>query len=182
MKRGPFHHLLHYAYFSSVADDAGETFQVKKSSQSRRIMKQKKADKKAERRRERVETEDSPPSEKVVPRLHQEKQPANVIEEDMDIKFKDTLPQRRREEGLASWTLSGREAEALHMEEDDDEDEDDKQESETSRRGASGGPHEPLRDILQSGFFPIVEKESSTLFAHSLLFLTNLIPLWDARN
>ncbi len=145
-------------------------------------MKQKKADKKAERRRERVETEDSPPSEKVVPRLHREKQPANVIEEDMDIKFKDTLPQRRREEGLASWTLSGREAEALHMEEDDDEDEDDKQESETSRRGASGGPHEPLRDILQSGFFPIVEKESSTLFAHSLLFLTNLIPLWDARN
>ncbi len=156
----------------SLSTEEGETFfQVKKSTQSRRLMKQKKAEKRAEKRRGKEEEEEEEKErdedegggrkedEAIVPRLQREKQPTNVIEKELDIKFKDTLPQKRKEEEERTWTLSGREAEALHMEEEDDDDDGDDGGEERGHGGGDEGrkkrTSEPLRDLLQSGFFPV---------------------------
>lgn len=124
-----------------VSDD-GEVFQVKKSSQSRRLMKAKKAERKRDRRDNNSDGENDDDSA-ITPRMELEKGPVNVIEEEMDIKFKDTLPVKtnKKPEEVREWTLSGREAEALHFEEEDEE-EDEKE-------------RPPFRDsVLQSGFIP----------------------------
>ena len=118
-------------------------------------MKQKKAERRAEKadKRRGEEEPNDDDDERALPRLHRERQPANVIEKELDITFKDTLPPpKKAEEGRQprSWTLSGREAEALHMEEEDDDEEEDQEEQQRRKK-----PSEPLRDLLQSGSLPI---------------------------
>ncbi len=132
----------------SYVSDEGEVFQVKKSSQSRRLIKQKKAERKKKEKKGRGGAGDGAADvggegDENAPRLLKETQQpeVNLIEE--GIMFKDTIP-KPKASAQQTWTLSGREAEALHLEEEDQDDDDDQQQQ-----------SEPLRDILQSGFIPI---------------------------
>ena len=64
--------------------------------------------------------------------------------------IKDNIPKRRTAAAevaaeATSWTLSGREAEALHMEEEDEE-----EEEEGDQAAKAGRQSSPLRNILQS--------------------------------
>ena len=120
---------------------------MKKSSQSRRMIKQQKAEKK-KREREEKDRERAIKEEeaRATPRLDKERQPTNVIDPDLgDIKFKDTTVKAKE----TTWTVSGREAEALHFEEDDEDDED-------SDRSDDGGS----KSVLQSGFLPSCHERS----------------------
>eukprot|EP00095_Tigriopus_kingsejongensis_P004616 maker-scaffold559_size137194-snap-gene-0.25 protein:Tk04616 transcript:maker-scaffold559_size137194-snap-gene-0.25-mRNA-1 annotation:"pax3- and pax7-binding protein 1 isoform x1" len=134
-------------------EEEGDVFQVKKSSQSRRIMKQKKAERKSKTRAKKSsddsETED-PPEEPALPRLPRlPRSQRNVIEPELDLRLKDNLPQH----GPASvWVLSGREAEAMHMEADD-------RNSDGASPGSDAEAHraqaeDPIRHILNSGVIP----------------------------
>ena len=70
---------------------------------------------------------------------------ANELDPDLDITFKDNI-----QRNVSSWTLTGREAEALHMEEEDEE--------VGSDDAGVGGENsddqdttDPLQKLLQSG-------------------------------
>ncbi len=110
---------------------------MKKSSQSRRLMKQKKAEKKHQRGKFGQNEFDQNSNggdndadsgsdlNRVIPLP------------DLEIKVRDNIP---RKEAPTSWTLTGKEAEALHFEEEDEE------EDETDQ--------DPLQKLLKSGAIP----------------------------
>ena len=128
-------------YFTIFADD-GEIFQVKKSSQSRRLIKQLKAEKKAARRNVygTIPTLKSPSSILSKDNESIEDVSASINAGDMDIKIKGHITAKSKRQDVNSWTLSGKEAEALHMEEEDS-DENSSEEEVT----------DPLQKMLQSG-------------------------------
>ena len=98
--------------------DDGEIFQVKKSSQSRRLIKQLKAEKKAKKNGSgNVNNQDnfSFSTKDIASSDELSNDSTNV-----DIHVKDTVDQMKRKEPT-TWTVSGKEAEALHMEEEDSE-------------------------------------------------------------
>jgi hypothetical protein len=64
--------------------------------------------------------------------------PSNAV--DMDIRIKGTISNKTERQEVNSWTVSGREAEALHMEEE--ESDEDSSEDEVK---------DPLQKMLQSG-------------------------------
>ena len=130
----------------NVLDD-GEIFQVKKSSQSRRLIKQLKAEKKAAKKNgggglpaqysptplSRNQNDSTSTPSQSIP---------NTIENDLDIRFNDSIKKKsRRKEEITSWTVAGKEAEALHMEEEDS-DENSNEDDEIK---------DPLQKMLQSG-------------------------------
>ncbi|TRY77169.1 hypothetical protein TCAL_15999, partial [Tigriopus californicus] len=131
------------------ADEEEEVvFQVKKSSQSRKIMKQKKA----ERKRQKQAIKDNlngSDSENDGPISQPALKPgqSNVIEPELDIKLNHTLPSRP-DKTPQSWILSGRDAEAMHMEEEDEEEEEELESEEKNGQG------DPIRSILTSGVIP----------------------------
>ena len=114
---------------------------MKKSSSSRRLIKQKKAEKRRKEKEERDQQLQNQPdrsSQSPVeqPQLQQHQRQANVIEPDLDIKFKDTMAIRKPEQ---TWTLSGREAEALHLEEEDDEGEEEENDNDENEKDGLHG-------------------------------------------
>lgn len=138
------------------ADDEEEVvFQVKKSSQSRKLMKQKKAEKK--RLQETVKgslngsnssEDDSPISQ---PALKSSQ--SNVIEPELDIKLNHSFPSRPKR-SPQSWILSGRDAEAMHMEEEDDDDEEEENEAKDMPGEDKESQEDSIRSILTSGAIP----------------------------
>ena len=136
--------VFSFHIFSS--SDDGETFQVKKSSQSRRLMKQLKAEKKAAKRNGNGTTDiipkaPTPPylstnfdqSEREMQRYANSSNPPNT-------KIKQGNQNKSKETQIKSWTVAGREAEALHMEEDD-----------SSENSNDDEVKDPLQKMLQSG-------------------------------
>ena len=158
-------HSSHNIIESPVSDDEEEeVFQVKKSSVSRRLIKEKKRGKKdvnkiLDRVREannsaentgdnHSENGDSAVSSReqrrgTVPAQSEATRQRNIIEPELDIKLKDNLPARKEPK---SWILSGREAEALHFEDEDDDDDD----RNGRRSGSDGSDEDPIRNILTS--------------------------------
>lgn len=119
--------------FKLLDDEEETTFQVKKSSQSRKIMKQRKA----ERRRKKEEQDEDEREDEQRKTSSRASPVANVIEPELEIKFKDTVKVKKDE--VKSWVLTGKEAEALHLEEEDRSDQSDDEVS-----------NEPWRDVLRS--------------------------------
>ena len=116
--------------------DDGEIFQVKKSSQSRRLIKQLKAEKKAKKNGSgNVNNQDnfSFSTKDITSSDELSNDSTNV-----DIHVKDTVDQMKRKEPT-TWTVSGKEAEALHMEEED------------SEGNSEDDVKDPLQKLLQSG-------------------------------
>ena len=124
-------------YLSSNENiDDGEIFQVKKSSQSRRLIKQLKAEKKAKKNGSgNVHNQDnfSFSTKDITSSDELSNDSTNV-----DIHVKDTVDQIKRKEPT-TWTVSGKEAEALHMEEED------------SEGNSEDDVKDPLQKLLQSG-------------------------------
>ena len=116
--------------------DDGEIFQVKKSSQSRRLIKQLKAEKKAKKNGSgNVNNQDnfSFSTKDIASSDELSNDSTNV-----DIHVKDTVDQMKKKEPT-TWTVSGKEAEALHMEEED------------SEGNSEDDVKDPLQKLLQSG-------------------------------
>nr|XP_040574865.1 LOW QUALITY PROTEIN: PAX3- and PAX7-binding protein 1-like [Lepeophtheirus salmonis] len=119
-------------------EDEGEVFQVKKSSTSRRLIKQKK-------RKDKLEVGE-PLKVHSPPKL-------NSLDSEFNIKLYDNTPKKKEiqeyqeeklEEKDKSWTLTGREAEALHYEEEDlDEHQSD-----------NNNDDDTIKKILQKGAIP----------------------------
>lgn len=109
------------------ADD-GEVFQVKKSSQSRRIIKQLKAEKKAAKKNgSSYSSSSNSPTQSSLP-YEKDKFPEeisgstiNSIDCIQDTHAKHVSTKNKKQE-VTSWTISGREAEALHLEEEESDD------------------------------------------------------------
>merc|ERR1712156_1370090 len=138
--------LLSFDDFEAEADD-GEVFKVKKSSQSRRLMKQIRAE-----RKEREKLESSmDPSQPPLPTGPQIQPPpppsiSGGIDDhdDIGIKLKSNLVINKINDPPQSRTLAGYEAEALHAEEEDRSDE-------------SNGENDPLQEIIKRGDIPSAE-------------------------
>lgn len=137
-------------------------FQVKKSSQSRKLMKQKKAEKK--RLQETVKgslngsnssEDDSPISQ---PALKSSQ--SNVIEPELDIKLNHSFPSRPKR-SPQSWILSGRDAEAMHMEEEDDDDEEEENEAKDMPGEDKESQEDSIRSILTSKSGSKIVKETN---------------------
>ena len=119
--------------------DDGEVFQVKKSSQSRRLIKQLKAEKKAKKNGSGNNSQTSSSSStKHFNSSDEISQTNNYNSSKLDIQGEDDLPQDRKKE-ITTWTVSGKEAEALHMEEED------------SDGSSEEDVKDPLQKLLQSG-------------------------------
>jgi GC-rich sequence DNA-binding factor len=137
--------LLSFDNFEAEADD-GEVFRVKKSSQSRRLMKQKRAER---RHKDRVGDDAPPlpcdedlplPNGLPPPPLPPMPPPPPVIDDDdIGIRVKNNLVINNKTNNVRM--LSGYEAEALHMEDEDLNDESEEEK-------------DPLQEILQSGAIP----------------------------
>lgn len=127
--------LLSFDEELTTGDD-GEIFRVKKSSQSRRLMKQKKSEKKKfqpEHQPQQVKSERNGND-------HNNDNDVKRITDstsDIQITVRDNIP---RNKSQTSWILTGNEAAALHMEEEEEEEEDDEE--------------DPLQKILKSGAIP----------------------------
>ena len=138
--------LLSFDDFEAEADD-GEIFKVKKSSQSRRLMKQIKAERK--KQKERLEDNNHPP---LPPQPPEPPPPPSISgttiinddEDEIGVRVKNNLVINKQPQDEMR-TLSGYEAEALHMEE---EDEDDSEKSDDEKK------KDPLQEILQRGAIP----------------------------
>jgi len=126
-------------------DEEEEEFKVKKSSASRRLMKAKtKAEKEA-----RFFAEPPPPPPYSPPRSLSTNganggTKHSTEDNDIAIVVKDNLPKKSVQE----WTLSGKEAEALHLEEEDFSDQED------GGQGGLSDDEDPLQKIIQSGGIP----------------------------
>ena len=137
--------------------DDGEIFQVKKTSHSRRLMKQLKADKKKDKAAEggtadkgkngaadelEADRATTTASNHQASEYRAKTARANQMDPELDITFKDNIPKPPRPD---QWTLTGKEAEALHMEEEDQgrSNEDDSSDGDTS---------DPLQKLLKSGW------------------------------
>ena len=142
--------LLSFNDFDAEADD-GEVFRVKKSSQSRKLMKQMKAEKK-----QREKDADLVAKEPPLPKAPPPPPPPPIItpedEDDIGIRLKTTLIVNKLPSEEASRTLSGYEAEALHLEEEDLSD-DGSDDNESAK--------DPLQEILQRGDIP----DAAAIFA-----------------
>lgn len=142
--------LLSFNDFDAEADD-GEVFRVKKSSQSRKLMKQIKAE-----RKQREKDADLMAKEPPLPKAPPPPPPPPIItpedEDDIGIRLKTTLTVNKLPSEEASRMLSGYEAEALHLEEEDLS-EDGSDDNETAK--------DPLQEILQRGDIP----DAAAIFA-----------------
>ena len=138
--------LLSFDGFDGEADDGGEVFRVKKSSQSRRLMRQLKSERKQREKQDSA----TPPLPSTPPPAPPSAPPPPVIsEDDLGIKIKSNLVINKLPEEPR--TLTGYEAEALHMEEEDLSEENDENETE----------NDPLQEILQRGDIP----DAAAIFA-----------------
>ena len=109
--------LAWFHYFIFTVVDDGEIFQVKKSSQSRRLIKQLKAEKKAARKNVcgTIPAPKSPSSPLRKGNESIEDVSALINAGDMDIRIKGNLSTKNKRQELNSWTVSGIEAEALSL-------------------------------------------------------------------
>ena len=114
-------------------------FQVKKSSQSRRLIKQLKAEKKAKKNGSTNISQSSTAASEKNFYSSEELHPTNFKDSTkIDIEDKDNSASTKRTE-TTTWTVSGKEAEALHMEEED------------SDGSSEDDVKDPLQKLLQSG-------------------------------
>lgn len=130
------------SFDDELEGEEGEVFKVKKSSVSRRLMKQ--------RGREKKESKVAPKEEKDSAASLQ-KTKFQIETFTADIKLKDSKEKRS---SPVLRILNGREAEAVHMESSDDEDEDDDGGNVRFRRPAHSEIQEELRRVLQQGQIP----------------------------
>jgi len=126
-------------------EEEAEEFKIKKSKESRRLIKQKEREKKDDFR-ERVNSDrsrkNSPDVEIYASKngRHTNTYDNNVkiIDDDIEIVLKDTVPKK----SVDTWVISGKEAEALHLEEEDfSEDEE-----------VESDDEDPLKKIIQSRY------------------------------
>jgi len=120
-------------------DEGEEVFKIKKSSASRRLRKQK------EKERKDNSSSPPPPPEAGNNGSNGNGNKMQVIDDDIDIVAKDN-GHKKQEEKIQSWTLSGKEAEALHLEEEDLSDNEDVVDVEDE--------DDPLKKIIQAGGIP----------------------------
>ena len=120
---------------------------MKKSSQSRRIIKQLKAEKKAARKNgSSYSSSSNSPTQSSLPyekdKFHEEISGSTINSIDciQDTRNKHITTKNKKQE-VTSWTISGREAEALHLEEEESDDNSSQDEE----------PKDPLQKMLQSG-------------------------------
>ena len=138
--------LLSFDNFEAEADD-GEIFKVKKSSQSRKLMKQIKA----ERKKQKEKSDDDitpplPPHHLPNPPLPPTISSTTIIDDDeIGLRVKNNLVINKQPQEEFR-TLTGYEAEAIHMEEEDEDD--------SEKSGDEEKKNDPLQDILQSGAIP----------------------------
>ena len=150
--------LLSFDGFDAEADD-GEVFRVKKSSQSRKLMKQIRAERK-QREKQELNPEPIPPPLPPTPQFQPPPpplisggagvestnfEPANPDHEDIGIKLKSNLVINKLKDPPPR-TLAGYEAEALHMEEEDQD-----------LSEESNGENDPLQEIIRRGDIPSAE-------------------------
>lgn len=121
-------------------DDEGEVFKIKKSSASRRLRKLKEK----ERKDGEFSNRSSPAKETASNGSNGNKM--HVIDDDLDIVAAKDNGHKKQEDKVQSWTLSGKEAEALHLEEEDLSDNDD--------AGDAEDEDDPLKKIIQAGGIP----------------------------
>jgi len=127
-------------------DDGEEVFKIKKSSASRRLRKQKEK----ERKDGELCSQSSPqPQEHATNGSNGSNgnngNKAVVIDDDLDIVAVKDNGANKQDKGR-SWTLTGKEAEALHLEEEDDTDNEDVVDVEDG--------YDPLKKIIQAGGIP----------------------------
>ena len=155
--------LLSFDDFDAEADD-GEVFRVKKSSQSRRLMKQIKAERKL--REKQDFSNDLPaavPPPPPLPTTPMPPPPPSIstqpdLEEDIGIKLKSNLVINKLPDPVETQprTLTGYEAEALHMEDEDLSDEDDEENGDKKKEAKDS-----LQEILDRGEIP----DATAIFA-----------------
>ena len=138
--------LLSFDNFEAEADD-GEIFKVKKSSQSRKLMKQIKAErKKLKEKSDDDITPPLPPHHLPNPPLPPTISSTTIIDDDeIGLRVKNNLVINKQPQEEFR-TLTGYEAEAIHMEEEDEDD--------SEKSGDEEKKNDPLHDILQSGAIP----------------------------
>ena len=113
-------------------------FQVKKSSQSRRLIKQLKAEKKAKKNGSTNISQSTTAASEKNFYSSDELHPTHFKDSTkIDMQDKDCSVSTKRIE--TTWTVSGKEAEALHMEEED------------SDGSSEDDVKDPLQKLLQSG-------------------------------
>merc|ERR1711915_554650 len=129
-------------------DDDDVEFKIKKSKESRRLIKQKEKDRKFDNnnkdkinisrsRKESPEVQAYEPKNGTKNSIDSN---VKIIDDDIEIVLKDTVPKK----SVDSWVISGKEAEALHLEEEDFTDEEEVESDE----------EDPLKKIIQSGGIP----------------------------
>ncbi len=148
--------LLSFDNFDAEADD-GVVFRVKKSSQSRKLMKQIKAERK-QRERFRDDPGNPPlPATPPPPGPPGPPPPPTISKpeiddfEDIGIKLKSNLVVNKIEQPR---TLAGYEAEALHLEEEDQSEDSEEDQDDSAKK-------DPLQEILQRGDIP----DAAAIFA-----------------
>jgi len=131
--------------FDDEFEDETEEFVIKKSKESRRLIKQKERGKKDDFR-ENKPRKNSPEFENFKPKHigptnnHDNGNNVKIIDDDIEIVLKDTVPKKP----VDTWVISGKEAEALHLEEEDFSEEDE----------VESDDEDPLKKIIQSGAIP----------------------------
>eukprot|EP00090_Calanus_glacialis_P046886 TRINITY_DN9429_c0_g1_i2.p1 TRINITY_DN9429_c0_g1~~TRINITY_DN9429_c0_g1_i2.p1 ORF type:complete len:807 (-),score=326.26 TRINITY_DN9429_c0_g1_i2:237-2657(-) len=135
------------SFDDDIEEEETEEFKIKKSKESRRLIKQKEKEKKDDFK-ERVNSNRSRKSSPDVEIYHPKNgrstnnhdNNVKIIDDDIEIVLKDTVPKRP----VDTWVISGKEAEALHLEEEDFSEEEEVESDE----------EDPLKKIIQSGGIP----------------------------
>jgi len=131
--------------FDDELEEETEEFVIKKSKESRRLIKQKERGKKDDFRenkpRKNTPDYENYTSKDVGPiNNHDNGHNVKIIDDDIEIVLKDTVPKKP----VDTWVISGKEAEALHLEEEDFSEEDE----------VESDDEDPLKKIIQSGAIP----------------------------
>ena len=132
---------------------------MKKTSHSRRLIKQLKAEKKREKVLDSQNTDDASKDSELdadkattaasnsqaTDAISAAASRANELDPELDITFKDNIQRSDNVQRKEHWTLTGREAEALHMEEEDNE------AGGSNSNSPKSDTSDPLQKLLQSG-------------------------------
>jgi len=129
--------------FDDEMEEETEEFVIKKSKESRRLIKQKEKGKKDDLNGNKSR-KNSPDLEISAPKnggsINNHDNNVTIIDDDIEIVLKDTVPKK----SVDTWVISGKEAEALHLEEEDFSEEDE----------VESDDEDPLKKIIQSGAIP----------------------------
>jgi len=125
--------------FDDDMEEETEEFVIKKSKESRRLIKQKEKGKKDDLNGNKSRKK-SPDFEISAPKnggsINNHDNNVTIIDDDIEIVLKDTVPKK----SVDTWVISGKEAEALHLEEEDFSEEDE----------VESDDEDPLKKIIQS--------------------------------